>query len=56
MTRLIDLPALSQLVQAIGPAALIGQLAEAIKADFLLWPEFDKSRALWRGPGVAAWP
>ena len=43
MTRLIDLPALSQLVQAIGPAALIGQLAEAIKADFLLWPEFDKS-------------
>ena len=33
MTRLIDLPALSQLVQAIGPAALIGQLAEAIKAD-----------------------
>ena len=43
MTRLIDLPALSQLVQAIGSAALIGQLAEAIKADFLLWPEFDKS-------------
>ena len=43
MTRLIDLPALSQLVQAIGPAALIGQFAQAIEADFLRWPEFDKS-------------
>ncbi|AVO41661.1 ornithine cyclodeaminase [Simplicispira suum] len=43
MTRLIDLPALSQLVQAMGPAALIGQFAQAIEADFLRWPEFDKS-------------
>lgn len=43
MTRLIDLPALSQLTQRLGPAALIELLAEHITADFLRWPEFDKS-------------
>ncbi|MGP1681333.1 MAG: ornithine cyclodeaminase [Giesbergeria sp.] len=43
MTRLIDLPALAQLTQDIGPAALIDQLAQAIESDFLHWNEFDKS-------------
>ena len=43
MTRLIDLPALSQLVQSIGSAALIEQLANNIEREFLRWDEFDKS-------------
>jgi len=43
MTRLIDLPALAQLTQDIGPAALIEQLVHSIEAEFLHWSEFDKS-------------
>ena len=43
MTRLIDLPALAQLVRSIGPASLIGSLEQSITAEFLQWNEFDKT-------------
>ena len=43
MTRFIDVPALSQLVQTLGPARFISELADTLREDFLRWPEFDKS-------------
>ena len=43
MTRLIDLPTLAHLVQDVGVARFITQLASHIEADFMRWPEFDKS-------------
>ena len=42
MTRLIDAPTLSRLVQDIGVTRFIGELADAIQDDFVRWPEFDK--------------
>ena len=46
MTRFIDVPALSQLVQQHGLTRFIAELADAIEADFLRWPEFDKCARL----------
>ena len=43
MTRLIDLPTLARLVQDLGVARFITELAGHIEADFVRWPEFDKS-------------
>lgn len=43
MTRFIDVPTMSALVQAIGAAQFIGELADTIEQDFLRWPDFDKS-------------
>ena len=43
MTRLIDLPTLARLVQDLGVARFISELAAHIEADFVRWPEFDKS-------------
>ena len=43
MTRFIDVPALSQLVQDLGPARFIAELADTIREDFLRWEEFEKS-------------
>ncbi len=43
MTRFIDVPTMSRLVQGIGMTRFIGELADAIQADFVRWPEFDKS-------------
>lgn len=43
MTRFIDLPTLSRLVQHHGAARFITELADAIEADFLRWEDFDKS-------------
>ncbi len=43
MTRFIDVPTMSELVQKVGVAAFIGELADAIADDFRHWPEFDKS-------------
>ncbi|GCL63092.1 ornithine cyclodeaminase [Pseudaquabacterium pictum] len=43
MTRFIDVPALSQLVQMLGPAAFLAELADTIHADFLRWEDFDKT-------------
>lgn len=41
MTRFIDVPAMSCLIEQVGLAPFIGELAEAIREDFLRWPEFD---------------
>ena len=43
MTRFIDVPALSQLVQALGVSRFIAELADTIHEDFLRWHEFEKS-------------
>ena len=43
MTRFIDVPALSQLVQQRGLARFIAELAETLREDFLRWDDFDKS-------------
>ncbi len=43
MTRFIDVPAMSRLVQEIGVAPFIGALADTIREDFIRWPDFDKS-------------
>jgi len=43
MTRFIDLPALSQLVQRTGLPRFIAELADTLQADFLRWEDFDKS-------------
>src|SRR5437867_3831354 len=43
MTRFIDVPALSQLVQELGVSRFIEELADTIREDFLRWEDFDKS-------------
>ncbi|MBV8617373.1 MAG: ornithine cyclodeaminase [Curvibacter sp.] len=43
MTKFIDVPTMSALIQEIGVTRFIGELADAIEADFIRWPEFDKS-------------
>lgn len=43
MTLFIDVPTMSRLVEEIGVAEFIGELAEAIREDFIRWPDFDKS-------------
>ncbi|HWT18544.1 MAG TPA: ornithine cyclodeaminase [Variovorax sp.] len=43
MTRFVDVPTMSRLIQEIGAAQLIGELSDAIREDFVKWPEFDKS-------------
>ena len=43
MTRFVDVPALSRLIQAIGVVPFIGELADAIHADFVRWADFEMS-------------
>ncbi|CAM5789148.1 ornithine cyclodeaminase [Ottowia pentelensis] len=43
MTRFVDVPTMSRLVQDIGVIPFIGELADTIRDDFVRWPEFDKS-------------
>jgi ornithine cyclodeaminase len=43
MTRFVDVPTMSQLVQDIGVTRFIGELAGAIQEDFRHWTDFDKS-------------
>ncbi|MCU7249930.1 ornithine cyclodeaminase [Pseudomonas koreensis] len=43
MTRFVDVPTMSRLVEDIGIARFIGDLADAIRDDFKRWPDFDKS-------------
>jgi ornithine cyclodeaminase len=43
MTRFIDVPALSQLVQSVGLTRFIDELAQTIREDFLRWEDFEKS-------------
>lgn len=46
MTRLLDLPALAQLVRRVGLLEFLRQLAAQIEADFLRWPVFEKNARL----------
>lgn len=43
MTRFVDVPTMSRLVQDIGVTQFIGDLADTIQEDFVRWPDFDKS-------------
>ncbi|MCU7372098.1 ornithine cyclodeaminase [Paucibacter sp. O1-1] len=43
MTRFVDVPALTQLLQRRGVATLMAELSEALREDFLRWEDFDKS-------------
>lgn len=43
MTRFIDVPTMSRLVESIGVTQFIGELADTIQQDFIRWPDFDKS-------------
>ncbi|MFM1980523.1 MAG: hypothetical protein RLZ68_1788 [Pseudomonadota bacterium] len=43
MTRFIDVPAMSHLVQSLGTTEFIRQLADCIQRDFVHWPDFEKS-------------
>ncbi|WP_322063257.1 ornithine cyclodeaminase [Paraburkholderia sp. J63] len=43
MTRFVDVPTMSRLVETVGVPKFIGELADAIRDDFMKWPEFDKS-------------
>ena len=43
MTRFIDVPALSHLVQKVGVTRFLAELADTLRDDFLRWDEFDKS-------------
>ena len=43
MTRFVDVPTMSCLIQAIGVAPFIGELADAIRDDFIRWTDFDMS-------------
>jgi ornithine cyclodeaminase len=46
MTRFLDVPALSQLVQEVGVPRFLRELAQAITDDYLRWSDFDKSARL----------
>jgi ornithine cyclodeaminase len=43
MTRFVDVPAMTALVHVIGVTPFIAQLVDQIQADFIRWPEFEKS-------------
>ena len=43
MTRYIDVAAMRQLLHEAGPERLITDMAEAVRADFKRWPQFQKS-------------
>ena len=43
MTRFIDVPTMSRLVQDVGLTEFIGELAGTIQEDFVRWADFDKS-------------
>jgi ornithine cyclodeaminase len=43
MTRFVDVPAMSRLVEQVGLTKFIGDLSASIEEDFRRWPEFEKS-------------
>lgn len=43
MTRYLDIHDVSRLVRQTGTASFIAQLAQYVRADFLRWPDFEKS-------------
>jgi len=52
MTQLADLPTLSRLIREVGLPRFMGELADAIRADFLRWPQFQKQpRVVNHSPG-----
>ena len=52
MTQLADLPTLSRLIREVGLARFMGDLAEAIRTDFLRWTQFHKQpRVVNHSPG-----
>jgi len=46
MTRLIDVPQMAALIRQVGVAPFMRELAQRIRADYLRWPEFEKSARL----------
>jgi ornithine cyclodeaminase len=46
MTRFVDVPALSQLVQEVGVVRFLEELTATLRDDYLRWNEFDKSARL----------
>lgn len=46
MTRFVDVATMLDLVKTIGLENFIGELSDAIRADFEQWPEFEKSARL----------
>jgi ornithine cyclodeaminase len=46
MTRFVDVPEMSRLVQDIGLPRFLRELAQAIRDDYLRWNAFDKSARL----------
>ena len=46
MTRFLDVPAMAQLLHAVGLPRFLRELAQAIHADHLRWSDFDKSARL----------
>lgn len=42
MTWFVDVPAMTRLVEAVGLVPFIGELSQAVEADFRRWQEFDK--------------
>lgn len=46
MTRFIDMPTMSTLVNQLGATQLLAQLCQFIEDDFKRWPLFDKSARL----------
>lgn len=54
MTRFIDVPTMSELVQEIGVARFIGELSNAIRDDFIEWPSFDKSARVAKHSDIGA--
>jgi len=43
MTRFVDIPAVSQLIEEIGVVTFIGELTNHIEEDFKQWENYDKS-------------
>lgn len=43
MTRFVDVPTMSKLIQEVGLTEFIGRLADEIQSDFVRWHDFDKS-------------
>lgn len=46
MTRFIDVPAMSRLIQDVGVIPLVGRLAEFVEQDFVSWADFEKTARL----------
>jgi ornithine cyclodeaminase len=46
MTRFVDVPTMSRLVQTLGVPRFIGELSDTIREDFVHWETFEKSARL----------